>query len=91
MHGVSIVFFLFACILTTLRIPGLIKFGPLDEKEATTGALESKAVSVLRIVPTGWLQKDNTQQALLSKGHPDLFLLLVRHDSARTVFCLHRP
>jgi len=41
----------------TLRIPGLIKFGPLDEKEATMGALESKAVSVLRIVPTGLLQK----------------------------------
>jgi hypothetical protein len=73
MHGVSIVFFLFACILTTLRIPGLIKFGPLDEKEATVGTLESKAVSVLRILPIGWLQKHNKQQALLSKGQSDLF------------------
>jgi hypothetical protein len=38
---------------SALRIPGLIKFGPLDEKEATTGALESKAISVLCMVPTG--------------------------------------
>ena len=53
---------------STLRIPGLIKFGPLDEKEATMGALESKAVSVLCIVPTGWLQ-NRTQKALFSMSN----------------------
>jgi hypothetical protein len=89
MHGMSIVFFycLYINNLENPWGPGLIKFGPLDEKEATTGALESKAVSVLRIMPTGWLQKKNTASIAQKKGHQDLFLLLVRHDSARTVFC----
>lgn len=50
-------------LLTTLRIPGLIKFGPLDENEATMGALESKAALVLCIVPTGLLQNTDSEHS----------------------------
>ena len=47
-------------ILTTFRIPGLIKFGPVDEKEATIGASELKVALVLWMLPTGLLQNKAT-------------------------------
>ena len=50
----------FHSILTTFRIPGLIKFGPVDEKEATIGASELKVALVLWMLPTGLLQNKAT-------------------------------
>ena len=52
------------------------------------GALESNAVSVLRIVPTGLLQ-NMTQQSIdqHSKCHIILFLLSEGIELSRTVSC----
>lgn len=43
----------------TFKMLGVIMLGPLDEKEATTGALESNTVLLLCILATGFL---NPQQ-----------------------------
>lgn len=42
----------------TLRISGLMGFGPLPEKETTVGAITSLSVSVERIVAVGVLQRN---------------------------------
>jgi hypothetical protein len=39
-------------------MPGVIRFGPGEEKEAAIGALGSTVVLVLSMVPVGLLQKE---------------------------------
>lgn len=41
----------------TLRISGVTMFGPLEEKEATRGAIVSFISSLLNMVAVGFLQK----------------------------------
>jgi hypothetical protein len=43
-------------IFSTFKIPGVMRFGPGEEKEAAIGAWGLNIVSVLPMVPTGFLQ-----------------------------------